>query len=245
MGSGLATLSALSFFEEGEKLFLENKPEEAAEMLEAAVGENPSLEKAYIYLSIIYESRGEHERAVSILEEGLPFADQYTAQFQFNLGNNLFAMGNFEQAENYYTQAIQNKTGYAEAYLNRANTRVQSLKYNEAVADYRLYLKLKPASRQRDNIEKVIDILTNRLAEAERIKREEEIRKREEEERLQEEERRKREEEERRREEERKRQEALLQDVLKSLNEAQEGTTDLTADSEDIEEFDLDIELEP
>jgi tetratricopeptide (TPR) repeat protein len=251
MAGGIGSF-ALSFFEEGERLFLDNKPEEAAEMLEAAVGEDPSREKAYIYLSIIYENAGEHEKAVDILKEGLPYAAAHKTQFYFNLGNNYFALGNFEQADEAYTAAITSKSGYAEAYLNRANARVQQTLYKEAVADYNLYLKLKPRTKQKQNIEQAIDILTKRLAEAERLKREEEKRLRDEEERRRAEEERKaeeerlaREEEERRREEERKRQEAFLQEVLKSLNEAEEDTTDLQAGSEDIKEFDVEIELEP
>lgn len=224
----------LSFFEEGERLFLENKPEEAAEMLEAAIGEDPGKEKAYIYLSVIYENAGEHGEAAAILEEGLPYAKEYLPQFHFNLGNNYFTLGEYEKAEAHFTQAIQKKSRYAEAYLNRANSRVQQILYKEAIADYNLYLKMKPGTKQKQNIEQVIDILTKRLAEAERLKREEEKRQREEQE-----------EAERRREEERKRQEALLQDVLKSLNEAEDDTTDLEAGSEDIEEFDLELELEP
>ena len=161
----------LSFFEEGERLFLDNKPDEAAEMLEAALGEEPAKEKAYIYLSIIYENKGEYEKAIDILEEGLLYADQYKAQFYFNLGNNQFAIRDFESAEQQFSAAIQQKSGYAEAYLNRANTRVQITSYEEAVSDYKLYLKMKPATKQRENIEQVIDILTKRLAEAERRRR--------------------------------------------------------------------------
>jgi tetratricopeptide (TPR) repeat protein len=221
-------------------------------MLEAALGEDPSREKAYIYLSIIYENAGEHEKAADILEKGLPYAAAYVPQFHFNVGNNYFALGNFEQAEKAYTAAIASKSAYAEAYLNRANARVQQTRYTEAVADYNLYLKLNPRTKQKQNIEQVIDILTKRLAEAQRLKREEEQRLRDEEEHRKAEDERKaeeeqlaREEEERRREEERKRQEALLQEVLKSLNEAEEDTTELQAGSEDIKEFDVEIELEP
>lgn len=244
IGSG-KNLFGLSFFEEGEKLFLNNQFEEASTMLEAALGEDPENEKAYIYLSIIYERFGEYEKAIDILKEGLPFADRFKAQFYYNLGNNSFALGNYEEAEKNYSAAIQGKSGFSEAYLNRANSRVQTTSYKDAIADYQLYLKLKPNTRQKQNIEKVIDILIKRLAEAERIEREEEKRRIAEEKRKQEEERKRREEEERKREEEKQRQEALLQEVLKSLNEAEEETTDLQAGSEDIEEFDLDVELEP
>ncbi len=231
---------------------MENKFEEALPMLEAAIGEDPTEEKAYIYISIMHEASGQYEDAIAILQEGLPYAKKLLPNFHFNLGNNFFALKKYDEAEKQYSQAIQTKSGFAAAYLNRANTRVQNTAYREAINDYNLYLKIKPQTQQRQNIEKVIDILTKRLAEAERIKREEEkqrreeeARKAEEEKKRAEEERKRKEEEERKREEEKKRQEALLQEVLESLNNAEEDTTDLEAGSEDIEEFDLDIELEP
>lgn len=245
-------LFSLSFFEEGEKLFLENNLIEAAEMLEAAVGENPKEEKAYIYLGIIYENLGEYEKAVKILEEGIAHSVRYLSQFYFNLGNNYFMLKDYDKSDDYFSKAIKAQNGFAKAYLNRANTRVQRADFKNAVSDYKLYLKMKPETAQKEKIEKVVDILTKRLAEEERLKREEEkrlieeeARRKAEEERKRKEEEARRKEEERRREEERKRQEALLQEVLKSLNEAEEGTTDLSAGSEDIKEFDLDLELEP
>lgn len=243
--------SAFSLFEEGERLFLENKPEEAAKMLEAAAAEDPENEKIYLYLGIIYEGMGKHEEAVEILEEGISYGDEFLAEMYLNRGNNLFALGSFGKAEESYTMAIRTKSGYAEAYLNRANTRVKLENYGGAVNDYELYLKMKPAAKQREEIEKVINILKGRIADEEREKREEEKRRREEEQRRKEEERKRKEEErkrkeeeERRREEERKRQEELLEEVLDSLEKADEDTTDMSADSEDIEDFDLELELE-
>jgi tetratricopeptide (TPR) repeat protein len=243
--------SAFSLFEEGERLFLENKPREAAEMLEAAAAEDPTKEKIYLYLGIIYEGMGDHQKAVEVLEEGISYGDRFLAEMYLNRGNNLFVLEAYEKAEESFTMAIKTKSGYAEAYLNRGNTRVKLEDYSGAVSDYELYLKMKPAAKQREKIEKMIDILKNRIAEKERIKREEEKRRLEEEQKRQEEERRRaeeerkrKEEEERRREEERKRQEALLKEVLDSLEKADEDTTVLSPESEEIEEFDLELELE-
>ncbi|MQY77216.1 MAG: hypothetical protein GH155_06250, partial [Spirochaeta sp.] len=48
-------LTASSMLDEGEKLFLENKPQEAEVILQEALQENPRNEKIYLYLGIIYE----------------------------------------------------------------------------------------------------------------------------------------------------------------------------------------------
>jgi tetratricopeptide (TPR) repeat protein len=243
-------LFSLSFFENGEKLFLDNRPEEALVMLEAALGEERDNELVYLYLGIIYEQLGEYGKAVSILELGLPLAGNQREKFYFNLGNNYFSLDNHDRAEEMYSKIIDVNTGYSSAYLNRANTRMQMEKYKEAVTDYTRYLSLRPSAPQKKEIQQLINILTAQFADEERMKAEEERRKqealqREEEEarkRLEEETRRK--EEERRREEEaRRRQEELLQQVLNSLENAADDTTSFTAGSESIEvvEEELDI----
>jgi tetratricopeptide (TPR) repeat protein len=253
-----AGLFSFSFFEEGERLYMENKLEEAADMLEAAISEDPENEKSYLYLSSIYEKWGEYDRAISIIEEGLPFAKQHTADMYLYMGNSLVSLDELERAEESYSKAINTKSRFDVAYLQRANTRVQKKSFQGAIDDYTLYLRLKPDTHQRENIEKVIDLLKGRLAEEERLKRqeeqrrieeerrrlEEERRRQEEEKRKAEEERKRKEEERRKREEEKKRQEQLLQDILNSLNNAEKNENDLSADSEDIEDFDLELELE-
>ena len=118
---------------------------------------------------------------------------------------------------------------------------------------------------EEEKIEKMIDLLKQSIAEKQRKEREEELRRieeerkrkeeeqrrleeerkrQEEEARRKEEERKRKEEEERRKEEERRRQEALLEEVLNSLESSSEDTTSKSADSEDIEDLDLDLELE-
>ena len=256
---------SLSFFEEGERLFLENKPAEALEMLEAALAEGSENEKLYLYLGIIYEQLGMHEKAVSIMEVGLKITEDRRDKFLFNIGNNLFAQDKKEQAEQRYSDAIDTNGSMAEAYLNRANTRVALEKYPGAVDDYTAYLSLRPSAPQKEKIEKMIDLLKQSIAAKQRKEREEELRRieeerkrkeeeqrrleeererQEEEARRKEEERKRKEEEERRKEEERRRQEALLEEVLNSLESSSEDTTSKSADSEDIEDLDLDLELE-
>ncbi len=227
-------------------------------MLEAALSEEPENEKVYLYLGIIYEQLDMHEKAVNILEIGLTTGSHYRNKMLFNLGNNYYVMGQKEKALSSYSQLIEEKGGYAVAYLNRANTYLALERHREAVDDYTAYLSLRPSAPQKEKIEELIDLIKQSIAEKERHKREEELRRqeeekrrleeerkrREEEERRKEEERRRQEEEQKRREEERKKQEALLREVMESLNNASDDTTSKSAEAEDIEEFEMELELQ-
>jgi tetratricopeptide (TPR) repeat protein len=237
-------IGALSLFEEGEKLFMQNKPEEAKKVLEAALAEDSDNEKIYLYLGIIYEQLDNNEKAISIMEVGAKVAKEKKERFFFNMGNNYFSLGQKEKAEAMYSQAIEHNGGYAKAYLNRANTRLANEDYRGAVDDYTHYLSLRPSAPQKEKIERVIELLKQKIVEAEQKRREEELRRQEEERRKKEEARRKAEEERRRREEEKRRQEQLLQDVLNSIENASEDTSSMSADSEDIEDLDMELELQ-
>lgn len=243
-------LYSLSFFEDGEKLFLENRPNEALVKLEAALGEERGNELVYLYLGIIYEQLGDYNKAVSILELGLPLAREQREKYYLNLGNNYFMLKNHSRAEEMYTRILDSNSGYSAAYLNRANSRMQMEKYKDAVGDYNRYLSLRPSAPQKQEIQQVINLLTAQFADEERFKAEEDRRKQEQLQRAEdeknrkvEEERKRLEEEARRKADEKRRQEELLKQVLSSLENATGGTTSFTAGSETIEvvEEDLDI----
>jgi tetratricopeptide (TPR) repeat protein len=224
-----ALLSGFSFLEEGERLFMENKLEEAMTMFEAALNEQPENEKIYLYLSIIYENLDMHHKAVEILEEGLPHSGEHTARMYYNQGNNLYALTRYEGAEDAFSRAIKSRAGFADAYLNRANARLEQEKYRDAVSDYTLYLRMRPADPQREEIERLIGLLKDHVAEAEQRKREEEHR---------------RVAEEKRRAEEEARRKALMEDVLDALEKAEQEESKMQAEAEDIEEFEFDLEPE-
>lgn len=202
-------LLSLSFFQQGEELFLNNKPAEALVMLEAALAQDDGSEaakngKIYLYLGIIYEQLGDFEKAVQILRLGMEAAPDGKDKMAFNLGNNLMRLGDFEAAESAYSDLIKTSPAFADAYLNRANARIKLAKLKEAAEDYSRFLVLKPSTPQRANIEKVIGLIQQDLAEKERQKAEEERRKAEEEARRVAEEKRKAEEERKRLEEEKR-----------------------------------------
>ena len=89
----LSSLFSSTFLEEGEKLFLENNPKDSAPLLEAALNEDPTNEKIYLYLGIVYDQLGELDKSTKIMRRGLNVATTIKDILYFNIGNNLFKKG--------------------------------------------------------------------------------------------------------------------------------------------------------
>jgi len=215
----LATLAALllqlSALQEGEKLFLQNRPQEALPLLERALNENPDNERLYLYLGIVYEQLANLDKSIQVMRRGLSVARSVKDLLYFNLGNNLFRQKEYTLAQQMYSNALEINGTLEDAYLNRANARLELESYTDARDDYIEYLRLAPATPQRESIEKLIALLGGLLNEQERLKQEELAR-----------------------------QKALLNEVLNSLQNASEDTRNLSAGSEDIQEQYEEVDIE-
>jgi len=200
--------------EEGEKLFLENKPVEARPLLEAAVNEEPGNERLYLYLATCWDLLGDPGRAITILRRGLDVALEFKDLYYYNMGNDYLRLEEFAVAEEMFTSAINTNRKLAEGYLNRGNVRLRLSDFQGALADYGVYLQLNPNSTQADAVQKVMDLLRSNLAAAEKKKQEDA-----------------------------ERQKALMNQVLSSLSNASEDTKNLSVESirikEDSEEIDI------
>ncbi len=205
----------LSALQEGEKLFLENRPREAQPLLEQALNEDPNNERLYLYLGIVYEQLGSLDKSIQVMRRGLNVARGVKDLLYFNLGNDLFRQKEYTLAEQMYGNALEANASLEAAYLNRANARLQLESYAAARIDYIEYLRIDPATPQREAIEKLIALLGGMLDEAERLKQEELAR-----------------------------QKALLNEVLNSLQNASEDTRNLSAGSEDIQEQYDEVDIE-
>jgi tetratricopeptide (TPR) repeat protein len=239
----VSAVSAQSLFEQGEELFMENKPSEAVFILEQVVeGGNPPP-KAFYYLGVVYEQLERYEDAVRLYERALERPGVNRARLLFNMGNNYLHLGDREAAVGAYTRAVEANSDYAPAYLNRANSRVALESYDGALKDYSVYLALEPNSAQRPEIERMMAALRG-IIEEQRIAAEEAERQRrleEEQRRREEEERRRREEEERRLAEERRQQ--LLDSVLNSLEDVGSETQSTTAGPEELETYEEELDI--
>ena len=157
IGSG--AFASSEFFDKGEALYVQNKPQDARPLLESALNDDPSNEKTYLYLGIIYQQLGDAQKAIDILKRGLPVAGSYKDLFYFNMGNDFFSRKEYTFAEDMYSSALAVNKGLSDGYLNRANSRLQLSNFDGALADYTLFLQLSPQDPQRPNIEKIIALL--------------------------------------------------------------------------------------
>ena len=161
-----------SYFEEGEKLLLANNPVEAKPLLEEALNLDPLNELIYLYLATVYEQLNDFQNSFTYLKKGVAYASNKKYIFYYNMGNNLFSQGQNTLAEEMYTKAIIDNSLFSDTFLNRANARLNQQKYKAAILDYKQYLQLKPNSSQRPQIEEVIRLLQEMLAEEERLQQE-------------------------------------------------------------------------
>jgi tetratricopeptide (TPR) repeat protein len=171
----LSYTAAQTNFSRGETLFMTGKPKEALGFLEKAAGEDAGNVKAFIYLGMIYQQLGQTDDAIAAYLKILPRAGDETALIAYNLGNVYYSIGNIPQAEKYYTRAVEADASFSSAYLNRANSRLYTDRFDEAFADYDQYLALEPRSPQRAQIEQIRSLaLAERAAAVERQRVEEE-----------------------------------------------------------------------
>jgi tetratricopeptide (TPR) repeat protein len=212
----------LSLLEQGKQLLYSGKISEAAAVLESAAVQAPSVQETYLHLGLAYEQLGNYDRAVKTLQRAFTLQGPYKALIYFNAGNNFFKQGSSSFAEEMYSKALEADRTLSGALLNRANARIKIEKYQDALADYTLYLALNPSDPQKENIEKIITLLRGaaedeaaRLAEDEKKRLEAEARRK-----------------------------ALLGEVLSSLQNASEDTKSFSAGSETIQirETEPDIE---
>ena len=220
VASAAAGASELS--DRGIGLFMENKPQEAAPVLELASKEAGTDEKVFLYLGIAYQQLGRWDDAVATFRRGLAASSLYRHQFLFNIANSFFAQGKNAFALEYYDQALALRSDYSQAYLNRANAKMRLADYSGASSDYSLYLSLEPSSAQAAEIRRLLDLLGAKAEAARTAAAEAEARQLAEEQARQ----------------------AMLDEVTRSLLEAAEATTNLSAGSGEVQGYESDLSLD-
>jgi len=216
-------LFAKSLLEQGQDLFLQNKPREAAALLENALQDDPGNDRIYLYLGICYEQLGQHDLAINVLTRGLNVPGADRSLFYYDIGNNYLAMKQNDKAAEMYSEAIDLNRSFPAPFLNRANVRVQTKQYEAAISDYVTYLGLKPDDPQQSSIEKMISLLKGevdaeqqRVAEAKKKQAEEEARRK-----------------------------AVLDSVLNSLNTASSDTKNLSGGNAQLENKSEPLDIAP
>ncbi len=211
-----------TLFEKGESLFMENRLQEAAAVLEGALEKEPQNSTVMLYLGFSYAGMKNYEKSLEMFKNGAKSASSDKDIYYYNAGNIYYLSGKFTLAEDMFTQAIQNNGSNTGSYLNRANSRLKQGHKAEAISDYRIFLNMEPENHQKDSIEKLIALLQNEITD-EKVRMEEEAE-------------RKKAEEERRK--------ALLEDILNSLEDVGSETKNIPAESEKITDYEEELELE-
>ena len=209
-----AAFPASAFLEKGEAAFAANKPQEARPLLEGALNEDPANETLYLYLGIVYQQLGDREKAITTFKRGLAVPGTRKDLLYYNIGNNFFSRGEHTAAEEMYTSALAVNARLPEASLNRANARLVLKSYEGAIADYTLFLQLRPDDPQRPRIEEVIRLIRLSLDD-EAKKRADEL----------------------------ARQAALMNEVMNALNNAGDGAKNLSVESIQVKQDTLDVDI--
>ena len=163
-------------FSRGEALFIQNRPREALEFLEAAITEDPANVQAFLYLGITYQQLDRVDDAITVFQRILPLGGPDTAKIAFNLGNAHLIKGNPGLAVESYTEALAQDPEYSAALLNRANARLQigsQESLRDAIEDYENYLDMEPDSSQATQITRLISAIQEDFAGQERRRQEE------------------------------------------------------------------------
>ena len=217
-----AGAAAASSFDDGERLFRDNKPAEALPFFEKAILEPGADERSWLYLALSYQQLGRLDEASATLRKGLPQATRFKSFFYFDLGNVFVLQNKNSFAVDMFSQAIGLDGAYAPVFLNRANARLAVKDYGGAKDDYRRYLDLEPGSAQRASIEELIRRLDAGIADTERAAVAAEAKKQAEEEARKD----------------------LLDKMAASLKAAADETTSLSAGAGDVQGYGDELKLD-
>lgn len=150
---------------------------EARNLIHIALDGDASNSALHLQLSALLEYQGDHRAAIQALRTGLGVVDTSRERFYYNIGNNYFALRQYQEAEQAYSEAITVYSEYELPYINRANTRVWQENYTGAIEDYTRYLSIAPTGEHRNEVKRMIAVLRGVLSaeeagERERVARE-------------------------------------------------------------------------
>ncbi len=230
-------LQAQNAYESAVEAYRLSQLEKAETLLKEAEAAEPSRDEIYLLLGVVYQKQNRFPDAEAALRSGMALFGGHRDNLAFNLANLYYSQNRKDEAVALYTELSGGQSSYRSgATLNRANCYLSLGNYPGALTDYNTYLALEPATPQRDQIEKMIALLGRRIndeAERARLAAEQaalaEARKQE---------------AERLAAEEAARQQALLDEILASLEGVSDETQVIGAGSEDIVIDDADSDIE-
>lgn len=168
----LSFSSAVYSQTQGEKLFKENNPEDASQVLESEIQKKNITENSYNFLGLSYYQMGEYEKSVEAFARGIKAQPENARILFFNQGNSYYALGEYSTAAECFTQALIADPEFQVALLNKANSLLMADKLKNARDSYAEYLKNNPEDVQREKITLIIAALDEEIARREEEERE-------------------------------------------------------------------------
>lgn len=157
-------------YEKGRELFQLNKPDEAIPHFVKALDDENVNPEIWIQLGVAYYQTGDFRNSLACCTRGLSRPGTDRKVLSFNAGNSAWALGNYARAEACYTLAIEEDSGFAPAYLNKANSQLKQDHLKEALSNYKKYAELEPDSPQKNEIARLCAMLEEEIARRENEK---------------------------------------------------------------------------
>lgn len=110
---------ARTLYDNGTRAFLEGRHDEAIDLLEQSIAQDPTFPDAYNNLGMVYIETGEIAAAIEVLREAVVVRPDF-AQAHNNLGRALYIANDIAGALSAFDDAIAIDPGYQKARENRA-----------------------------------------------------------------------------------------------------------------------------
>lgn len=156
---------------QGEKLFKENKPKEAVQVLENELLNGIVNSNTYNFLGLGYYQLEEYSKSIDAFNRGIKAQPTNIRILSFNQGNTFYAMKDFTSAVKCYTEALKDDSKFYDALLNRANALLMANQLVASKSDYIDYIEKCPDDVQKNQIERIIKALTDEIARREEEER--------------------------------------------------------------------------
>lgn len=146
-------------FGQGVDYLKNNFPEKALPIFFAETEKAGGNPKAYLYLSVACIQMQKYGDAIVWLQKGKAIDPTDKYLYSYNLGNAYYMQGAYDFALSAYMTAIAENRYYPPTLLNKANTEMKLGAFDAALASYKEYLSLAPATVQAPAIRQMISLL--------------------------------------------------------------------------------------
>lgn len=134
---------AISYAKKGDKLFLENRFEDAIAFYNKALKLHPELAEVWNNRGVVLTRLQRYNEAIASYEKAIKMRSNYSEAWN-NRGVALGKLNYYDAAVSSYDQAIHIKSDYMDAWNNRGFALAKLKKYDEAISSYNHAAKIKP-----------------------------------------------------------------------------------------------------